>query len=66
MPARLSPGEYVFDADVVSALGDGNNEHGAALLDQMRERIRAHKRSAPADRIPPKAHAPERYLKKGK
>ncbi len=66
VPARLSPGEYVFDADVVSALGDGNNEHGAALLDAMRERIRAHKRSAPPDSIPPKAHAPEKYLKKGK
>lgn len=66
VPARLSPGEYVFDADVVSALGDGNNEHGAALLDAMRERIRTHKRSAPASKIPPKAHAPEQYLKKGK
>lgn len=51
--AKLSPGEYVWDADSVSAIGDGNNAAGAARLDQMREEIRAHKRSAPPDEIPP-------------
>lgn len=61
--ARLSPGEYVWDADVVSALGDGNNAAGAKMLDEMRARIRTHKRSAPSDKIPPKAHAPEAYLR---
>jgi hypothetical protein len=61
--ARLSPGEYVMDADVVSALGDGDNASGAAKLDEMRERIRAHKRGAPADSIPPKAKSPLAYLK---
>ena len=61
--AALSPGEYVMDADTVSALGDGNNEAGAAALDQMRQSIRAHKRSASPDKIPPKAKAPEQYLK---
>ncbi len=66
IPALLSDGEYVFDADVVSALGDGNNAAGAAALDQMRENIRRHKRAAPATKIPPKAKAPERYLKGGK
>lgn len=60
--ARLSPGEYVFDADSVSALGDGNNEEGARRLDAMREQIRAHKRAAPPDEIPPQAAAPEEYL----
>lgn len=64
--ALLSDGEYVMDADVVSALGDGNNEAGAARLDKMRENIRSHKRSAPAGKIPPKAKSPEAYLKKGK
>jgi hypothetical protein len=63
IPAKLSHGEYVMDADVVSALGDGNNEAGANKLDQMREAIRAHKRSAPPTSIPPKAHAPMAYLK---
>lgn len=61
--AALSPGEYVFDADVVSALGDGSNDEGARRLDEMRERIRAHKRSAPPTEIPPRAKAPEAYLR---
>ena len=63
VPARLSPGEYVMDADTVSALGDGNNAHGAAMLDDMRERIRQQKRSAPVSAIPPKAHHPLAYLR---
>ena len=29
----LSPGEYIVPADVVSNLGDGNNEQGAAIMD---------------------------------
>jgi len=66
VPARLSDGEYVMDADVVSALGDGNNAAGAAKLDQMRQAIRAHKRGAPSDKIPPKAKQPMAYLGKGK
>ena len=65
IPAQLSDGEYVMDADVVSALGDGNNAAGAKKLDQMREGVRAHKRSAPANKIPPKAKSPLAYLKKG-
>lgn len=60
--ARLSPGEYVFDADTVAALGDGNNEEGARRLDAMREQIRGHKREAPPTEIPPQAAAPEEYL----
>lgn len=61
--ARLSPGEYVMDADVVSALGDGNNDAGAQRLDEMREAIRRHKRSAGPESIPPKALSPLEYLK---
>ena len=60
---KASPGEYVFDADAVAALGDGNSDEGARRLDQMRENIRAHKRAAPAKSIPPKAKQPEQYLK---
>lgn len=66
IPALLSDGEYVFDADVVSALGDGNNAAGAAALDRMRENIRRQKRAAPVSKIPPKAKAPEHYLKGAK
>ena len=61
--ARLSPGEYVMDADVVSALGDGDNATGAARLDEMRERVRRHKRGAPAGDIPPPARSPLSYLR---
>lgn len=41
--AKLSDGEYVFDAETVALLGDGSTEAGARLLDEMREAIRAHK-----------------------
>lgn len=64
--ARLADGEYVFDADIVAALGDGSNKEGAKRLDKMREAIRAHKRSAPNDKIPPKAKSPLAYLREAK
>jgi len=63
IPTMLSDGEYVFDADSVSALGDGSSKAGAALLDKMREEIRRHKRGAPVNDIPPKAKSPLSYLK---
>lgn len=66
VPAMLSGGEYVMDADVVAALGDGNTEAGASALDALRENIRKHKRSAPAHKIPPKAKSALHYLSKGK
>lgn len=61
--ARLSDGEYVFDADVVAALGDGNTEAGARKLDQMREQVRRHKRGASHKSIPPAAKNPMQYMK---
>ena len=39
----LSPGEYILPADVVSDLGDGNNEQGAAIMDDFMERVRLSK-----------------------
>ena len=63
--AKLADGEYVFDADIVSALGDGSNKAGAQALDKMREAIRAHKRSAPDNKIPPKAKSTFAYLQEG-
>lgn len=62
VPARLSPKEYVFDADTVASLGDGNPDEGARKLDLFRTNIRRHKRSAPASSIPPKAKRIESYL----
>ena len=64
--ASLSHGEYVFDADTVAALGDGNTEAGARELDRMREAIRQHKRSAPASKIPPPSKGALAYLKGAK
>jgi hypothetical protein len=63
IPTMLSDGEYVIDADTVAALGDGSSKAGAEILDKFRQEIRSHKRSAPTDRIPPKAKNPLAYLK---
>lgn len=63
IPAMLADGEYVIDADIVAALGNGSNKAGADVLDKFRENIRTHKRSAPIGKIPPKAKSPLAYLK---
>jgi len=42
-PAKLSSGEFVIPADVVSHLGDGNNDNGASKLHDMMNRIRTFK-----------------------
>ena len=63
IPAKLADGEYVFDAEIVAALGDGSNKEGAKKLDAMREAIRKHKRSGSLKSIPPKAKSPLAYLK---
>jgi len=60
--AKLSPGEYVMDAESVSALGDGNTAAGIAKLDELRAQLRAQKRSAPTDSIPPQAAGPLSYM----
>ena len=39
-PARLSDGEFVIPADVVSHLGNGNSDAGAQNLYSMMERVR--------------------------
>lgn len=62
IPAMLADGEYVFDASTVSTLGNGSSDAGAKLLDAFRESLRDHTRSAPADKIPPKA-SPLEYMK---
>jgi hypothetical protein len=63
IPAMLASGEFVWDADTVAALGNGDSDSGAKILDGMRQAIRAHKRSAPIDKIPPKAKSPLQYMK---
>lgn len=66
IPAMLADGEYVIDAELVSQLGDGSNKAGAEKLDRFREAIRRHKRSAPDNKIPPKAKKLTSYLKEAK
>jgi hypothetical protein len=63
VPAKIADGEYVFPAGFVTALGGGDNKAGAKILDGMREKLRAHKRSAPTSKIPPKAKSPLDYIK---
>jgi len=63
VPAQIADGEYVFPASFVSSLGGGDNKRGAELLDKMREELRKHKRSAPKNKIPPKAKSPLSYLR---
>lgn len=51
-PAKLSHGEFVIPADVVSHLGDGNSEAGAkklyAMMDKVRQARTGKKEQAPA------------------
>lgn len=66
VPAKIADGEYVFDAGFVTALGGGDNRRGSEILDGLREKLRAHKRGAPVNKIPPKAKDPAQYIGKGK
>lgn len=59
---KAAPGEYVFDADIVAAIGDGDNDAGAKRLDKMRQNIRAHKRGGPVTSIPPRAKSLKQYM----
>lgn len=54
-PARLSSGEFVFDAATVAALGDGNNTAGAKKLDGLRKAIR--KKAYGHEKQPPKNYS---------
>jgi len=66
IPAMLADGEYVIDAETVAQIGNGSTKAGAAALDKFRENIRAHKRSAPINKIPPKTKALTSYLRGAK
>lgn len=63
IPAMLADGEYVIDAETVAQLGNGSSKAGSDMLDKFREEIRAHKRSAPVNKIPPASKSPLQYLK---
>jgi hypothetical protein len=67
IPAVLSDGEYVMDAETVALLGDGSSKAGAKKLDQFRVNVRKHKGSKLAKgRFSANAKRPEKYLSGGK
>jgi len=67
IPAKLSDGEYVIDAETVALLGDGSSKAGAQRLDQFRANIRKQKGKALSQgKFSPDARAPEQYLMGGR
>lgn len=61
--ARLSPREYVMDAETMALLGDGNPDDGAKKMDTLRANIRKHKGKALAKgKISPNAKAASSYI----
>jgi hypothetical protein len=64
IPAWLADGEFVFPADVVSALGNGSTKAGTDKLYEMMHNIRHRARSkGPKDLPPPALKSPLDYLK---
>jgi hypothetical protein len=62
VPAMLASGEFVIPADVVSGLGNGDNDAGAKVLDKFMVAIRKHKRNANPNELPPDSKGPLSYL----
>ena len=66
IPARLSDGEYVIDAETVALLGDGSGDAGAKRLDEMRRNLRKHKaKNLKKGEFTHKAKTPEKYMQMG-
>lgn len=64
IPARLSDGEYVMDAETVSMLGDGSTDAGAKKLDQLRANLRKHKgKNLSKGKFSDNAKNPAEYMK---
>jgi hypothetical protein len=66
IPAMLANGEFVIPADVVSSLGNGNNDSGAKVLDEFLETIRKHKQKHGAKQLPPDSKGALGYLLEAK
>jgi hypothetical protein len=64
IPALLSDGEYVIDAETMALLGNGSTDAGAKMMDGFRENIRKHKGAKLArGGISPNAKSPLQYLR---
>ena len=67
IPAVLSDGEYVIDAETVALLGDGSSKAGAKKLDELRVNVRKHKgRNLAKGKFSANAKRPEKYLSGGR
>ncbi len=67
IPARLANGEYVLSADVVSGLGNGDNNSGAKVLDGFVHNLRTHKaENASKGKLPADAKPMQHYMNGGK
>lgn len=67
IPAVLSDGEYVIDAETVALLGDGSSKAGAKKLDQMRVAIRKAKgKNLAKGKFSVNAKRPEAYMSGGR
>ena len=54
IPAMLHDGDYVMDAETVSALGDGSSKAGREVLDGFRTQIPHHAEGGTANPVPAK------------
>jgi hypothetical protein len=67
IPAVLSDGEYVIDAETVALLGNGSNKAGAAQLDRFRANVRKHKgKELAKGRFSVNAKNPQAYMAGGR
>jgi len=67
IPAVLSDGEYVIDAETVALLGDGSSKAGAKKLDEMRVKVRKHKgKNLAKGKFSVNAKHPEAYMSGGR
>ena len=67
IPAVLSDGEYVIDAETVALLGDGSSRAGAKKLDELRVKVRKHKgKNLAAGKFSVNAKNPEAYMRGGR
>lgn len=63
IPAVLSDGEYVIDAETVALLGDGSTDEGARRLDELRKKLRMQKgKQLAKGQFSSAAKNPEEYL----
>ena len=67
IPAVLSDGEYVIDAETVALLGDGSSRAGAKKLDELRVKVRKHKgKNLAKGKFSVNAKHPEAYMRGGR